>query len=294
MKLRRLFWITPTLAVVVVAIGWLAQHGCAGPDALSPRLKPTSERSQKLTALSAEEAGLIPDLDVRLTRQLNIADQQISRGWKNDAIVTLAGAKKTLVSDDAHALGDHARVSGWVSISELSRQVRDTSAASFAGERAVDGVLAIKDFGKRCEYVIGVANELQFARSISEAAKFVTDSGPWTKGLESPVQRRRALVGFASVLFNLDDYTGGQKMLRYDDDVAWRTDTLASLAAMQEVTGDQSLYTNKSSAPQAVMEQQTGAAIQASPTPEESQPFGRSLDYRSVFQNQKNSQTVKD
>ena len=287
-KSRWTLWISG-LGLLVMGTVLLVQHGCTETRQLSPRLQPTEERSRRLTMLSAEEASLLPDADVRLTRQLNIADMQIARGWNKDAPRTLAEARKTLQSDDAKGLSDHARVSGWVSISELSRRVEDQPAASLAGERAVDAVLAISDEGKRCEYVIGVANELQFARGLSEAAGFVSQAGPWTKSLPDELTRRRAMVGFASVLFNLDDYAAGQTMLRQDPDVMWRTDTLARLAAMTEHRAEDMARLRPAAASAPMIKAENGAA-----EPTADQPYGKRLDYQSIFQNQKNSQTTRD
>lgn len=271
---------------VSVSGGWLLQHGCGGTPPLSGTLRPTRERSQKLMALAAEEAALIPDIDARLTRLLNFADTQSQRGWSADAKATLAGARTTLESGDAKALSDHARVSGWVSISELSRRIEDAPAAAAACEQAVASIRALEDPARRCDYVMGVANELQYSRGPGDAAALLAQAGPWAREIDDVPRRRQALLSFAAALFNLDDYAAGQQMLRADDDVAWRSDTLVRLASLSEVRAGESHATPQAAAP--AMETQMDAAAQSQPY------FGRPLTYREVFCGQKQSQTVKD
>ncbi len=248
--------------------------GCNNAPRITGNLNPTAPRSQKLMALAAEEAGQIPEPDMRLTRQLNLADQQIRRGWPADAQATLSWARDTLRSKDAKQLNDHATVSGWISISQLARQIKAMDLATDACESAVGVMEKLEDPAKRCQYVFGVANELQYLKGKPAAAAIMAKSGPWTKSIDNLQQRREAEVSFASALFNFDDYAAGQAMLRQDDDAAWRSDTLARLAAIP-VGGAPS-------------------AVAAEPRMDAPKAFGRSLDYEKVFQNQVKSNTSKD
>ena len=223
-------------------------------------------------ALAADEAALISDVDTRLTRLLNLADTQIQRGWSEDAKVTLAAAYKTLASADAMKLNQHARISGWVSISELSRGVKDMAGAASACEGAIAAVLGIEDPARRCQYVMGVSNELQYLKGKPAAVEFLTKAGAWTRSIDDVPARRQATASFAAALFNLDDFQAGQSMLKQDDDPTWRSDTLAKFASISEGGGR--------------LEAKAGSA--------EMPRFGRDLHYKQVFQGQVNSQTTKD
>lgn len=253
-------------------------YGCSGPSPISPHLHVDEARSQKLMALAAEEAGKIGDADMRLTRQLNLADMQIARDWIDNARTTLAAARKTLGSPEAGKLNDHARISGWVSISELSRRINDMAGAATATEAALRELDRIEDPSKRCEYVMGLANELQYIKGKAAAAELLGRAGPWTKSIDNLSQRRQALIAFSTALFNLDDFDAGQKMLGQEPDAAWRSDVLAGMA---QIAPAESFASDSS-----------GSLRVQSPT---SQPFyGRSLNYEQVFKNKRASQTSKD
>jgi hypothetical protein len=270
MNMQRQLRLATVLGTVSLALVLL---GCAGTPPLRGTLDPNNpQRSQRLTALAAEEAALIPDVDARLTRLLNLADTQIQRGWNEDAKTTLAAARTTLASPDAMKLNQHARISGWVSVSELCRAVRDMAGAGSACEGAIAAVLGIADPARRCQYVMGVANELQYLRGKPAAVDFLTRAGPWTRSIDDVPARRQATSSFAAALFNLDDFQAGQNMLKQDDDPVWRADTLARFASISEGGGGR------------------GASQIAAEFPQ----FGRDLRYRQVFQGQVKSQTVKD
>src|SRR5690606_228422 len=119
-------------------------------------------------------------VDARLTRQLNLAERQIRKQWLDEARATLAAARRTLASDDAGKLNTHARISGWVAVSELSREVADKQGAVSAIDAAVKEIDAIDDPAKRCDYVMGVANELQYLKGRDAAVRMLTDAAPWT------------------------------------------------------------------------------------------------------------------
>jgi hypothetical protein len=265
------------LLLVITLIPLLC--GCGGPPPVSGRLQLNEERSQKLMAMAAREAEKIGDADMRLTRQLNLADAQIQRDWTDNAKSTLAAARKTMGTPEAAKLNDHARLSGWVSISELSRRIDDMATAAIATQAALGELDKIEDLGKRCEYVMGISNELQYIKGKAAAAGLLTSAGPWTQSIDNLAARRQALIAFSAALFNLDDFDAGQKMLAQEPDAAWRSDVLASMAQMPAAGKDMSAAAVSSvTAPQSII-----------------QPFyGKSLDYEQVFKNQTKSNTSKD
>lgn len=74
-----------------MAIGISVSFLRCAPAPLSGSLQVQEARSQKLMALAADEAGKISEPDMRLTRQLNLADLQINRDWNTDARADLSG-----------------------------------------------------------------------------------------------------------------------------------------------------------------------------------------------------------
>jgi hypothetical protein len=258
---------------------------------LTGTVQASVERSRRLMGLAAQEAALIKDVDARLTRLLNLAEVQINRNWKEDARATLGSASTTLGGPDAKQLNDHAHLSGWVSVSELSRAADDNPAAVLACEAAVKSMENLEDPAKRCQYVMGVANELQYLKGKPAAAALLDKSGPWTAAIDNVTERRRAIVSFAGALFNLDDYAAGQRMLQKEDDATWRSEVLTTLA---NTAGEGNYIPSAAnlrliSSPSAdVRAQET---MEVSPT----QPyFGRQLGYKQVFQNNLKSATVVD
>ncbi len=280
------------LAVGVAAV-LIQIKGCATQPRLSGNLHSTPDRSRKLMNLAAEEASAIPEVDARLTRQLNFADQQINRGWPDDARVTLAAARATLASPDAAKLNDHARLSGWISVSELSRGVQDMAGAEKACAGALAAMNAIDDPAIRCEYVMGIANEQQYLEGKDVAGKTLVAAGPWTKSIDDVTRRRSAVVSFASALFNLDDFGGGQAMLRNEDDPAWRSDILLRMASAPTYDSRQMNQADAPAALSASMSKANELKLHADALQGSAPYFGKSLRYRDVFQGQQNSQTAK-
>jgi hypothetical protein len=283
MSQRKKTWVFVISTVVVIGgITFLKTRGQL--PRLTGTLQPSEKRSEMLTALAAQEAALITDVDARLTRLLNLAELQIQRQWLEGGRATLEAGRRTLGSDDAKKLNDHARISGWVSISELSRHAKDNRGASSACDGAVIATRAIEDPARRCDYVMGVCNELQYLKGKSAAAELLAEVGPWSKSIDDVRLRRLAVVSFAAALFNLDDFSRGQQMLRQEDDASWRSDTLTRLASA-------------SNDPPARFASHR-AAVLVSPALPEAPPaegqYGKQLGYRDVFQGQKNSQTKKD
>jgi hypothetical protein len=292
MKLPRKPKLLLTLALLTLGVGGIIHFAGCGAPPISGRLNVDENRSQKLMALAADDAGLIADPDMRLSRQLNLADLQINRGWNDDARNTLAAARKTLSSPEASKLNDHARLSGWVSTSELCRRIHDMPGAATATDAALQALDRIEDPGKRCQYVMGLSNELQYIKGKPAAAELLAKSGPWTKSIDSIPLRRQALVAFATALFNLDDFTAGQTMLRQEPDPAWRSDVLAGMAqsdAAQFRPAELMTLRHSSAAASEAL-----APADASLMPSTQPFFGRQLNYDQVFKNQKKSQTTKD
>lgn len=265
---------------------------------LTGQVQASAERSRRLMGLAAQEASAIKDVDVRLTRLLNLADTQMQSGWKQDGRATLASAAGTLRSDEASLLNDHARLSGWISISELSRQADDMAAAGDACDSAAKAMLAIEDPARRCEYVMGIANELQYIKGKPAAAALLDQAGPWTPSIDDVSRRRQAVVSFASALFNLDDYLAGQHMLQKEPDAAWRSETLtqlASLAGRDDSRGSVAAYSSPRSEMAIPAKDAGDFHTVAGELRIQGQPyFGRQLGYREVFQSNLRSNTVVD
>lgn len=260
--------------------------GCGAKTDLSGDLRNSPERSRRLTHLASMEAATIGDVDARLTRLLNLAELQIHRDWRDDARQTLALARKTLGDKDLSvALNEHARISGWVSCSELSRAADDPGAAMVACDGAVTALRALEDPALRCEYVMGVGNELSHLKGKRVASALLVEAGPWTREIDDLARRRQAVVAFASALFNLDEFDAGQTLLRNEDDPVWRSDMLLALASTQHERSGYRL--SDASAPSAAR----AASPQVSSEPDAVGFFGRDVSYSNVFQNQKNSRT---
>lgn len=287
--------VAKVLAIVMMAGMLIALPACQSrprSQPLSGVIRPTADGGKRLLDLAASEAVNIPDPDVRLTRLLNLADMQTQRGWKHDATLTLGNAETTLRSAQAAELTEHARLSGWISVSELSRAADDTGRANSACDGAVKALLAIDDPGRRCEYVMGIGNELAYLKGNEAAGKLVDQAGPWTKSIDDLQRQRQAVLTFANVLFNLNDYEAGQRMLRNQGDAAWRSETLAQLAAQAgQKYGSPVAY---SSLAPAAAEADSSAGRIESRSSSVLSSFGRPLGYRQVFQNQTHSQTLPD
>ncbi|MEX0774829.1 MAG: hypothetical protein WD042_03840 [Phycisphaeraceae bacterium] len=260
-------------SIAIIGVVVLTHPGCSTRPPVTGTIRHSDARNQRLMALAAEEAGAIKDVDARLTRQLNFADQQIKRGWPRDARVTLTGAAGTL-TNEGKALNDHARLSGWVSVSELSRGAGDAEAGLRAVDQAVGELRKIADEAERCQYVMGLANELQYLKGPHDAAALLSEAGPWARQMDDVPERRRALMAFASALFNLDDFTPGQGVLRQDDDATWRSDMLLALATPQVDMG-----AHRAAEPRE-MDVSSGSLY-----------WGKQLKFQDVFQGQSKSQT---
>lgn len=210
-------WVFLSLAALMLA-GCNSSGGFRSPD-----------RAERLMALAAGEAGAVPSAKERLSRQLNIAHMQTREGNLYDARDTLAKAQSTL-KDPSGDLDEHTRIAGWVSVSELSRAARDPATARQACKEADHLLHAMTPADKRCQYVRGLAEELEHLDGKAPATALLREAGAWTVEISPVSERRAALQAFASDLFMYDDYDGGLAMLKRDSDAAWRSDTLAALA----------------------------------------------------------------
>ncbi len=214
--------------MIVLALVGLSVGGCyrTGPR---PEFQ-SADRARRLMAMAGEEAAQIPSPEQRLERLMKIADMQIRNGENADARRTLAQAWRALEDAAAGELDEHTRLAGWVSISELSRRAGDRTTAWGACDEATRMLRALEPATRRCEYVRGVAAELRELRGKAAAAELLRQAGEWAVGIKDHGYRRKALAAMASDLFFCDDYAGGRAMLHVDDEAAWRSQTLASLA----------------------------------------------------------------
>jgi len=188
-----------------------------------------SDRSRRLMAMASEEAQAIDDSAERLRHQLNIANMQIVKRWFLDGSKTLGHARRTIEAAETQ-LGPHARLAGWVSISELSRAAGYDRFAGAACQEAIEFLRSIKPGSVRCEYVRGVTREVLVSRGKKAAADLLRESAEWVAEIDDRQQRRRAYVAIASDLFGCDDYTGGRNVLKCDGDSKWRSEILITLA----------------------------------------------------------------
>lgn len=225
------------------------------------------DRAARLVALAAGEAAEITKPRDRLQQQLNIAEMQIRRAWMPDARTNLVAARKTIESADRDQLTDLDRIAGWVSISELSRDAGDYSGATVACDSARKSLTTIQPESKRCEYVRGLSREFFAIGDGRSAVDLLTQAGAWAKGIEQEAYRRQALVALANDLFNWDAFDNGRTVLRNDSDAAWRSQTLLTLAAVEETR-------NRNHTP----------GLHADAVPGAASSFGLKVDYKSNYQ----------
>jgi len=183
----------------------------------------------RLMELAASEAGQIDKPLERFKRQLNIAEMQIDRYQRVDAIATLRDARQTIQSH-GESFGEHLHIAGWVSLCELSRRADRESFAGECIDRAIALLRTVDPQPQRMQYVLGVAREVRLLRGKPAAARLLREAIPWASEVSPKTRRRDALAGLAAEMFLCDDYDGGMLALRRDSDAAWRTDTLARLA----------------------------------------------------------------
>lgn len=215
--------------VLAATLCLLVVTGC-NEKKVSGSVKKTADRSRRLTILAASEASNIRDADARLTRQLNIAEQVLTRFGAEDALTVLGEADKTLRTVGTQ-LSSHARISGWVSVSQLARRARGTEAAKAATREAQRELEALPSLAERCQYVMGVAEEVSQLQGEADGAAVLVKGGQWVAAIEDATERRNARLAFAVALFNLDAYDNGVATLRLENDASWTSDTMLALAA---------------------------------------------------------------
>lgn len=284
----------------------LITTGCNKQN-VSTRVNSTADRNRKLSVLAASEATRIADADSRLTRQLNIADQVIVRFGQDDAHAVLSEATKTL-HEVAPKLGSHARISGWVSVSQLARKAMGMAnaelgtMAKLASTEAQRELEALPDVGERCQYVLGVAEEMSQFAGEGAAIDLLNKGGEWAKGIANDSERRSARLAFAVALFNLNAYEGGVATLRGEEDATWSSDTMLALASMgpdrgdyREPSGPVWLPSVSSKAAPAAAEPSgvEGAnTVGGRSTGNSTFSYGRALGYDKVFRGATNSRTA--
>ena len=269
MRMRVVF----AAAVVAAALGGIWLGGCADQG---------TARGQRLFMMAAQEANQVAAPRDRLMRQLNIAEWQINRGKAADGIKTLGYAADTLHAAKEGELDELGRISGWVSISQLSRAGRDTGFALQACDEAVETLTAIKSPGTRCEYVLGVAVEVKELRGQKAAGELLVRAGEWAGDIKETPTRRQALLAFANRLFDFEEYDEGLAVLHREGDAAWRSDTLAMLARASE-----EVYVRNGGgmAVWAAGARSADSAHMSALQPAAQINFGKSLDYESNYQN---------
>jgi hypothetical protein len=250
------------------------------------------DRESKLLTMAAGEAQLIPDSTARLTRQLNFASQQMSRGKTDESRQSLAYAAQTLRDAKPSDLTSQVRIAGWVSISELSRQDNDLSTAHMACDQAVTVLQSLQPVSDRPQFVIGVSNEVQALNGNPAAAKLLEASADWIKQMNGVTMQRVALVAVADATFDCEDYAGGLTILRVDGDAVWRSDTLATLAERDnQVFRDSNgnvVSNGRGSRTLDWIANVGNAAVPGSgPSADAPSSFSKPVDYKSVFSQQK-------
>ncbi len=128
---------------------------------------------------------------------------------------------------------------------------------------------AMPDQGERCQYVLGVAEELSHLQSESQAIALLTKGGVWAAGIDDEAQRRSARLALAVALFNLNAYEGGLATLHNEGDPAWSSDTMLALASRGDAPSPVLGYASGASAEDVVvmpMAAKPAVAPQATPS----------------------------
>lgn len=193
------------------------------------------ERSRRLTVLAAREAANIADADARLTLQLNIANGALDRFEPEDGMAIIAEVAKTLRAERERLRG-RARLSGWVSASQLSRRARNAAAAAEATRAAAQELDELGSDAERCLYLLGVAEEVRLSQGDVAAVELLSKGGVWANAIENREERRQARLAFASALLALSAFDHAVAVLRNEKDAAWSSAALLALATSPEDT----------------------------------------------------------
>ena len=165
--------------------------------------------------------------------------------------------------DVGPALDGYTRISGWVSVSQLARKSMGNAMAESAAKDAQKELEALPDTGERCQYVLGVAEEVGQSQGDDAAIALLTKGGEWAKGITDSTDRRGARLAFAIALFNLNAYEGGVASLRGEEDATWSSDTMLAIAS-RDADKSRSQYDEGS----AKMERLLVAPTAAAPAPQ--------------------------
>jgi len=255
-----------------------------------------TERSRKLTVLAAREAASIADADARLTLQLNIANGALDRFEPEDSMAVISEVVKTLRSERERLRG-RTRLSGWVSASQLSRRAKNAVAAAEATRAAAQELEELGDQAERCQYLLGVAEEVRLSQGDSAATALLSKGGEWATAIDNREERRHARLAFASALLELSAFDDAVAVLRLEQDAAWASATLLALAATPENTA---FETAEDSRPRRYGTEVTVTSTASRVESLESAPppapvrrprpgYGKAVDFSSVFQNRASS-----
>ncbi|HEY7120728.1 MAG TPA: hypothetical protein VH475_29355 [Tepidisphaeraceae bacterium] len=270
-----------TLHLVLVL---LALAGCQ--ERRSTALDP-----DRLLHMAGEEAGQVKAPRERLTRQLNIANRQIENGRAGEARQTLSAARETIRQADRDALGEHDRLSGWISLCELSRGAGDAAFANASLDQALAVLNELNPHPERCQYVLGVEREVRALRGEREAVRLLTTASDWAVEIPAEGTRRSAFLAFAEELCRCGDYEAARGMLRRDADAAWRSDALTALSdrarveaqAMAGSWGSKAVAYSASEAQSSPLATMERSNTSSSSRPVRVGPFGKPLDFRSNY-----------
>lgn len=292
------------MKLVACALALVAFSSCLASKRLTDPVHHSSRRSSQLMVLAAAEAKAIPDADIRLTRQLNIANEILLRYGKEGASEALLTATETL-NTAGQRLDGHALLSGWVSVAQIARRASAENLATDAVTRAMREIEHMPNVAERCDYVIDVAEEASHTLGAPQAVALLMKSGDWAESIAATGDRRAARLAFASALFNLEDYDAGAAILRKEQDALWSSDALIQLAspgtmlassnrrfeesARVRVDQPQVEVASESSARRGLFSfsSDESAAPAAQPVPQHK--YGKKLGFESVFQGRASS-----
>ena len=106
-------------ALLSAVLAALAVSACANQKRLTDPVKHSTTRSRQLMVLAAQEARHIPDADVRLTRQLNIANQILTQYGTEGVSDAPKQATETLNTAGSQPTG-HAVLAGRARVAQLA------------------------------------------------------------------------------------------------------------------------------------------------------------------------------
>lgn len=266
-----------------------------------------NERSRKLTVLAAREAANITDADSRLTLQLNIANGALDRFEPEDGMAIITEVAKTLRAERERLRG-RTRLSGWVSASQLSRRAKNPAAAAEATRAAAQELGDLGDQVERCQYLLGVAEEVRLSQGDEAAVELLSKGGLWANAIDDREERRQARLAFASALLEMSAFDNAVVVLRHEKDATWSSSTLLALATAPDASGSAfaveaaddarptrfradapvatEVYVTSTSSRRESTEQQATPA----PAPKRARPiYGKAVDFGSVFHNRSTS-----